>query len=199
MLSAAATAAKTALLQIMALSRPAGCPCDARGHPRASVSSSAARQPIARRRACRGIAFGISLTVSPSRHRPSAIWASPKCDLGGRLNRQDRQDAKAQVAQPGTSLSRSPLFLAPWRLGGSLRGRAANHKTMRIPNAIALAGRVWWDLVSAHHRRPGTGLRGNRFDRPHLSIGIAGGRCWVASGWGRVIKKKGVLAANERK
>jgi non-ribosomal peptide synthetase component F len=65
----------------------------------------------------RGIAFGISLTVSPSRHRPSAIWASPKCDLGGRLNRQDRQDAKAQVAQPGTSLSRSPLFLAPWRLG----------------------------------------------------------------------------------
>ena len=24
----------------------------------------------------RGIAFGISLTVSPSRHRPSAIWAS---------------------------------------------------------------------------------------------------------------------------
>jgi hypothetical protein len=71
--------------------------------------------------------------------------ASAKCHLGvakfdldERLNRRDRQGANAQVAQPGTSLSRSRLFLAPWRLGGFLPGGAANGQMMRIPNAIAL-------------------------------------------------------------
>ena len=71
----------------------------------------------------RGIAFGISLTDSPSRHRPRANRSSTNPGFGRRMN---RQDAKALMARTRPLIPPEPCF--SWRLGGSPSGRAANRR-----------------------------------------------------------------------